>query len=96
MAFVATVGNLLVLLGRCFYKSRSNVEHSLYLRHLAASDFLMGIYLTIIACADIKFRGQYIIYDELWRQSVWCDFSGEYANCAACGVERKRKEIVLY
>ncbi|XP_039961842.1 relaxin receptor 2 [Bactrocera tryoni] len=76
MAFVATVGNLLVLLGRYFYKSRSNVEHSLYLRHLAASDFLMGIYLTIIACADIRFRGKYIYYDELWRQSVWCDFSG--------------------
>uniref|UniRef100_W8BE74 Relaxin receptor 2 n=1 Tax=Ceratitis capitata TaxID=7213 RepID=W8BE74_CERCA len=76
MAFVATIGNLLVLLGRYFYKSRSNVEHSLYLRHLAASDFLMGVYLTIIACADIKFRGKYIIYDELWRQSVWCDFSG--------------------
>ncbi|XP_067635997.1 relaxin receptor 2 [Eurosta solidaginis] len=76
MAFIATVGNLLVLLGRYFYKSRSNVEHSLYLRHLAASDFLMGIYLTIIACADIKFRGKYIIYDELWRQSVWCDIAG--------------------
>ncbi|XP_053951996.1 relaxin receptor 2 isoform X2 [Anastrepha ludens] len=76
MAFVATVGNLLVLLGRYFYKSRSNVEHSLYLRHLAASDFLMGVYLTVIACADIKFRGKYIIYDELWRQSLWCDFSG--------------------
>nr|ADC34816.1 putative relaxin-like receptor [Drosophila melanogaster] len=76
MASIAVVGNLLVLLGRYFYKSRSNVEHSLYLRHLAASDFLMGIYLTLIACADISFRGEYIKYEETWRHSGVCAFAG--------------------
>ncbi|XP_065365604.1 relaxin receptor 2 [Calliphora vicina] len=76
MASIAIVGNLLVLLGRYFYKTRSNVEHSLYLRHLAASDFLMGIYLAIIACADISFRGEYIVYEEFWRHSGMCAFSG--------------------
>ncbi|XP_002042897.2 relaxin receptor 2 [Drosophila sechellia] len=76
MASIAVVGNLLVLLGRYFYKSRSNVEHSLYLRHLAASDFLMGIYLTLIACADISFRGEYIKYEETWRHSGICAFAG--------------------
>ncbi|XP_016980028.1 relaxin receptor 2 [Drosophila rhopaloa] len=76
MASIAVVGNLLVLLGRYFYKSRSNVEHSLYLRHLAASDFLMGIYLTLIACADIGFRGEYIKYEEAWRHSGVCAFAG--------------------
>lgn len=78
MASIAVVGNLLVLLGRYFYKSRSNVEHSLYLRHLAASDFLMGIYLTLIACADINFRGQYIRHEESWRHSSLCAFAGKY------------------
>jgi len=83
MASIAVVGNLLVLLGRYFYKSRSNVEHSLYLRHLAASDFLMGIYLTLIACADISFRGEYIKYEEAWRHSGVCAFAGSYppADC---------------
>ncbi|EDW29872.1 GL15871 [Drosophila persimilis] len=76
MASIAVVGNLLVLLGRYFYKSRSNVEHSLYLRHLAASDFLMGIYLTLIACADITFRGEYIMHEEAWRHSGICAFAG--------------------
>ncbi|EDW78563.2 uncharacterized protein Dwil_GK16506 [Drosophila willistoni] len=76
MASIAVVGNLLVLLGRYFYKSRSNVEHSLYLRHLAASDLLMGIYLTLIACADINFRGQYIRHEESWRHSGLCAFAG--------------------
>lgn len=78
MASIAVVGNLLVLLGRYFYKSRSNVEHSLYLRHLAASDFLMGIYLTLIACADINFRGEYLKYEEAWRHSSLCAFAGAY------------------
>ena len=77
MASIAIVGNLLVLLGRYFYKTRSNVEHSLYLRHLAASDFLMGIYLAIIACADISFRGEYIVHEEYWRHSFMCAFSGK-------------------
>ncbi|XP_030567717.1 relaxin receptor 2 [Drosophila novamexicana] len=76
MASIAVVGNLLVLAGRYFYKSRSNVEHSLYLRHLAVSDFLMGIYLTLIACADISFRGQYIRHEESWRHSGLCAFAG--------------------
>lgn len=80
MASIAVVGNLLVLLGRYFYKSRSNVEHSLYLRHLAASDFLMGIYLTLIACADINFRGQYIRHEEAWRHSSLCAFAGKFAS----------------
>ncbi|XP_017850092.1 relaxin receptor 2 [Drosophila busckii] len=76
MAAIAVVGNLLVLLGRYFYKSRNNVEHSLYLRHLAASDFLMGIYLTVIACADINFRGEYLRNMESWRHSSLCAFAG--------------------
>ncbi|XP_030378868.1 relaxin receptor 2 [Scaptodrosophila lebanonensis] len=76
MASIAVVGNMLVLLGRYFYKSRRNVEHSLYLRHLAASDFLMGIYLTLIACADISFRGKYIVHEEAWRHSSLCAFAG--------------------
>ncbi|KAM7350285.1 uncharacterized protein ACRADG_008897 [Cochliomyia hominivorax] len=76
MASIAVIGNLLVILSRYFYKTRSNAEHSLYLRHLAASDFLMGVYLAIIACADIEFRGEYIVHEELWRHSSLCALSG--------------------
>ncbi|KAM7350281.1 lutropin-choriogonadotropic hormone receptor-like [Cochliomyia hominivorax] len=76
MASIAVIGNLLVILSRYFYKTRSNVEHSMYLRHLAASDFLMGVYLAIIACADIQYRGEYIVHEELWRHSSLCALSG--------------------
>lgn len=77
MAAVAIVGNKIVLLGRCFHKNRNNVEHSLYLTHLAASDLLMGIYLAIIAIVDINFRGSYIVHEEAWRHSKVCALCGE-------------------
>uniref|UniRef100_A0A182SDQ5 G-protein coupled receptors family 1 profile domain-containing protein n=1 Tax=Anopheles maculatus TaxID=74869 RepID=A0A182SDQ5_9DIPT len=79
MAAVGIVGNLLVLFGRYMVGSRSSqahAEHSLYLRHLAASDLLMGVYLGIIATADIIFRGEYLTHDEEWRMSSICAFSG--------------------
>ncbi|XP_065084430.1 relaxin receptor 2-like [Ochlerotatus camptorhynchus] len=79
MAAVGISGNLLVLFGRYVVGTRSSqahAEHSLYLRHLAASDLMMGIYLAIIATADIMFRGQYILHEEEWRTSGLCAFSG--------------------
>ncbi|KAH8420368.1 hypothetical protein KR009_009646, partial [Drosophila setifemur] len=95
MASIAVVGNLLVLLGRYFYKSRSNVEHSLYLRHLAASDFLMGIYLTLIACADINFRGEYLKYEEAWRHSSVCAFAGAFRVCPLTFPQMLMKIIIV-
>ncbi|XP_055634909.1 relaxin receptor 2-like isoform X2 [Toxorhynchites rutilus septentrionalis] len=79
MAAVGIIGNLLVLFGRYVVGSRSSqahAEHSLYLRHLAASDLMMGIYLAVIATADIMFRGQYLLHEEEWRMSAMCAFSG--------------------
>lgn len=63
MATVGICGNLLVLCGSSCPGARSKrgqsgrqVEHSLYLRHLAASDLIMGIYLAIIAVVDCMYR----------------------------------------
>jgi len=43
---------------------------------MAVGDLLMGIYLLIIACVDLQYRGVYSIYDSRWRQSVLCRFAG--------------------
>ncbi|XP_058823896.1 relaxin receptor 2-like isoform X2 [Topomyia yanbarensis] len=86
MAAVGICGNLLVLFGRYMVGTRSSqahAEHSLYLRHLAASDFLMGIYLAIIASADIMFRGQYLLFEEEWRSGAVCAFCG-FLNTLSC------------
>lgn len=56
MASVGVLGNLLVLSGHFLGGTRTHAEHSLYLRHLALSDLIMGIYLAIIATADITYR----------------------------------------
>ena len=36
----------------------------------------MGVYLLIIACADVYYRGVYIAYDEQWRLSGLCQVAG--------------------
>ncbi|XP_055389849.1 relaxin receptor 1 [Condylostylus longicornis] len=76
MSAIAVIGNSIVLIGRFFSKSRRNVDQTLYLRHLAGSDFLMGIYLAAIATADIEFRGEYLIHEEQWRHSIACSICG--------------------
>ncbi|KAH9525208.1 Relaxin receptor 1 [Bulinus truncatus] len=68
-------GNLLVLLGR-FFMREDNRIHSFFIKNLSMADLLMGLYLLIIAVHDIKYRGDYIFYDEVWRNSWECDFSG--------------------
>ncbi|XP_060534000.1 relaxin receptor 2 isoform X2 [Cylas formicarius] len=72
---VGLAGNLLVLLGRMFAPA-NNVVHSLYLRNLALSDLLMGVYLFIIASADTNYRGVYLRYQYLWRHSYVCNICG--------------------
>ncbi|ETN62691.1 hypothetical protein AND_005609 [Anopheles darlingi] len=86
MAAVGIIGNLMVLFGRYVVGSRSSqahLEHSLYLRHLAASDLLMGVYLAIIATADIIFRGEYLTHEEEWRYGTVCALSG-FLNTLSC------------
>ncbi|RWS10186.1 relaxin receptor 1-like protein [Dinothrombium tinctorium] len=75
MAVVACCGNLSVLLGRLIIRE-PNVVHSLFIKNLAVSDFLMGIYLIIIAVNDIKYREVYIKYEFEWRHSWQCSLAG--------------------
>ncbi|XP_046738344.1 relaxin receptor 2-like [Diprion similis] len=75
MAICACTGNILVLLGRLLARE-SNAVHSLYIRNLALSDLLMGLYLILIAAADIMYRGCYIDHEEAWRHSFRCNLCG--------------------
>lgn len=75
MAGIGCTGNIIVLLGRHFAPS-SNIIHSLYLKNLALSDLLMGIYLIIIAVEDQYYRGVYLTYQYKWRHSNLCKLCG--------------------
>lgn len=72
---IALVGNAFVLMWRLKIKSDNKV-HSLLLLNLAIADFLMGIYLIIIAGVDVFYRGRYFIYNDSWKRSPLCQFSG--------------------
>ncbi|XP_059153377.1 relaxin receptor 1-like isoform X2 [Physella acuta] len=75
VALLACGGNLIVILGR-FFMREDNRIHSFFIKNLSLADFLMGLYLLIIAVTDVKYRGAYIVHDESWRNSWECDFSG--------------------
>ncbi|XP_059145903.1 G-protein coupled receptor GRL101-like [Physella acuta] len=75
LGVIAIVGNLMVIVWRV-RDFRGGKVHSFLITNLAIGDFLMGIYLLIIAAADAYFNGVYITYDEEWRQSSLCQFAG--------------------
>ncbi|EDV27865.1 uncharacterized protein TRIADDRAFT_21318 [Trichoplax adhaerens] len=73
MGITAFVGNILVM-----FKIRANKDRKtskatdLVFNSLALSDFLMSIYLFIIAVGDIIYRDRYAQYAEEWLSSPAC------------------------
>jgi fluoride ion exporter CrcB/FEX len=47
-----------------------------FIINLGISDLLMGIYLYIIAVADVSFHGEYFLHETSWRESFACKFAG--------------------
>ena len=74
----------LSLLGNCgtfIYRitkdrGRLNIGFGVFVTNLAVSDFMMGTYLIIIACADTVYRGIYIFEADTWRQGTLCHLAG--------------------
>ena len=80
---VAIICNLLVIVKRLRlsfqskdnFRFRDNVSSTLIIS-LGCADFLMGIYLLIIASVDVYYRGHYIEVSDTWRSSYLCKFCG--------------------
>ena len=70
----AVFGNLAVLIMRLSEKSANSVaaKQSLFIGNLAVSDCLMGIYMLILASADIYYGNQYFLYSDQWRSGTVC------------------------
>ena len=49
---------------------------SLLLANLALSDCIMGVYLIIIASADVYYRGNYALHDKSWKTGALCKVAG--------------------
>ncbi|XP_053400492.1 uncharacterized protein LOC123556838 [Mercenaria mercenaria] len=73
----ALIGNILSVVYRLFYdRERLKLGFGVFVTNLAIADFLMGVYLIMIAVADAVYRKRYIFVDEYWRHSIWCKIAG--------------------
>ena len=79
----ALLGNGFVVLWRLIprqqkgiRKTESGIVQSILVLNLALADGLMGVYMLIIASADMYYRGVYILYAEDWQQSIICKVAG--------------------
>ena len=74
----ALVGNLAVAVFRFNERSKSETHtmQSILIGNLAMSDFLMGVYMIVLAGADVYFGDQYFVYSSEWRAGIVCKFAG--------------------
>jgi hypothetical protein len=72
---MAFAGNLIVIIWRSLAKDANRVN-SFLLTNLAVADFLMGVYMLIIAYKDTIWDGVYFKHDFSWRASNLCIFAG--------------------
>ena len=75
LGVIAIAGNFIVILCRIITKDTSRVN-SFLLTNLAVADFLMGVYMLIIAYKDNSWQGMYFKHDISWRASDLCLFAG--------------------
>ena len=68
-------GNIFVLSQRKAKADKNKVQAFL-LSHLAMSDLLMGVYMLLIASADIYFGAYFPMRAEVWRSGITCKIAG--------------------
>ncbi|XP_071080748.1 G-protein coupled receptor GRL101-like [Haliotis cracherodii] len=84
LGFSALLGNFLSLICRCIYDRQSfKRSNDFFVANLAISDLVMGIYMIIIASADVIYRGVYSWNDEAWRNSWVCQLAGLLASLSS-------------
>lgn len=81
LGVVACICNIIVMAWRWRDKKVGKIReveliNSTLLLSLGISDFLMSVYLIIIASVDAWYRGRYIENVDIWRQSTLCKFCG--------------------
>ena len=80
----ALLGNSLSLLYHLVYdRDKLKLGYGIFVSNLAISDLFMGLYLIIIASADMYYRGEYSLFDESWRNNNLCTFAGILASLSS-------------
>ena len=84
----------------CFrsFTDKTFVEsgHGLLLQHLFVSEFLMGLYLLIVAVADQVYRQRYLWNYLAWQSSGFCKVIVWYTNDDNIHIHHIQLSIVMY
>ena len=72
----ALIGNSMVVIWRCTQRKETHNTHSFLVLNLAISDLMMGVYMLIIAIADLQFGEKYFKGADRWRSSAVCKIAG--------------------
>ncbi|XP_056018012.1 uncharacterized protein LOC125671577 [Ostrea edulis] len=84
MAFFSLIGNTYVIYYRIKETlGRNNKLQGVFILNLSFSDLLMGVYLYIIAVADLEYRNIYGFKDSEWRSSIACTIAGLLATISS-------------
>nr|XP_019922229.2 G-protein coupled receptor GRL101 [Crassostrea gigas] len=83
MALFSVIGNAFVIYYRNCGEIRGSASHCVFVLHLSISDFLMGLYLFIIAIADLEYQNIYGFNDSEWRYSKACTIAGLLATTSS-------------
>ncbi|KAL8595478.1 hypothetical protein ACOMHN_024177 [Nucella lapillus] len=76
-ASLAVLGNVMSMGYRtCINRRDSTQTASVFVSNLSVANFLMGLYLVMIAAADWKYKGVYVWGDEDWRRGLPCQIAG--------------------
>ena len=76
IGLTSLISNVLAFIYRMYDKERLKLGYGIFVSNLAISDFLMGVYLIIIASADVYYRGNYMMNDDVWRTGWLCNVAG--------------------
>ncbi len=100
LGLMAFLCNLVVLVWRA--KEKMTV-YSLCVMNLAVADFLMGLYMTILASVDAYYSGVYIQYADQWKKCWLCQilgflktFSSEASVFSLCVISADRFYKIVY
>ncbi|XP_062592238.1 G-protein coupled receptor GRL101-like, partial [Saccostrea cucullata] len=84
IALLALFGNMSAIFYRLYcVKKKPVTTFDIYSLNLGLADFFMGVYLYIIAGANIAFSGRYGFEDFSWRHSPYCIFAGVLATLSS-------------
>ncbi|KAH9490663.1 hypothetical protein Btru_045105 [Bulinus truncatus] len=77
VASVSFIGNVVVLSYRYLIdRDILKLSYGVFIINLGISDFIMSIYLIIIAAVDIYYRDVYVLNEHQWRYSPFCKAAG--------------------